>query len=403
MKPDISWEMGQNLYPIHFKHLQDSLSLKSFIINNESLMPKVGICEFDIDDEFLAINVVRVTKFQFISIDGHLMKLNVNVNFCDYDLSDIAADSDEVILYFNAYEKEILYDEYEQSTLSCVGYEMKFSTEPLAKALYSVKIMKLTKELATNWNISYDFLPVCINVNVIQFKQLRDQINTMCHKIISNYIAMRKQKEFLQKAIEYKNIVSSSHKLLFNLENSAVGLYAHPVIFYFLLYDLFVDISLFLNSDIYKIPPYNHYDLYSCFTLLINKINELISLENQSVKFSKFIADEKFMRIDLLPIEIAQSKDVFLVVQKKIETQKISEQNIKLASPSRFPILDQLALSGVGKQQVDEVPFRHYLSGNTTFYRLTLAKEWDHIVKDKGIVFQRYAEYEDVNFYLYYF
>ena len=403
MKPDIYWEMGQNLYPVHFKHLQDSLSLKSFVISNEAMMPKVGLCEFAVDDEFLAINVVRVTKFQFITIDGHLIKLNINANFCDYDLSEISAETDEVILYFNAYEQEMIYDEYEQSSLNCVSYEMKFSTEPLANALYSVKIVKLTKQLATNWTVAYDFLPVAININVIQFKQLREQINTLCNKIISNYIGMRKQKEFLQKAVEYKGVVSISHRLLFAMENASVNYLAHPIIFYYFLYELFVDISLFLNSDVYKIPPYNHYDLYACFTLLINKINELISLENQSVKFSKFIADEKYMKIDNLPEEISQVSEVYLVIQKKLETQTVAEQNIKLASPSRFPILDQLALSGVTKTQVEEVPFRHYLSGSTIFYKLELGKEWEFIAKDKAILFQRYPEYEDINFYLYYF
>ncbi|UDQ98176.1 type VI secretion system baseplate subunit TssK [Lentisphaerota bacterium WC36G] len=403
MKPDIFWEMGQNLYPVHFKHLQDSLSLKSFIISNESMMPKVGICEFNIDDEFLAINVVRVTKFQFISIEGHLMKLNVNATFCDFDLSEIAADSDEVTLYFNAYETETNYDEYEQASLNCVGYELKFSSEPLANALYSVKILKLTKELQTNWTLAYSFLPVAININVIQFNQLRSDINTMCNQIISNYIAMRRQKEFLQKAVEYKNVVAIAHRTLFALENAAVNHMAHPMTFYFALYELFVNLSLFLNSDIYKIPPYNHYDLYSCFMLLINKINELISLENQSVKFSKFVAEEKFMKIESLPDEIADAKEVFLVIQKKIETQNVAEQNIKLASPARFPILDQLALSGVSKQLVDEVPFRHYLSGSTLFFKLELGKEWEFIVKDKAVEFQRYPEYEDVNFYLYYY
>ena len=400
MKPDIMWTMGQSLYPAHFQHMQETLCLKSFTLANSFGTPGFGIVEFAFDDAFLKIGIIRIIKLTLIAVDGQVIELGTNADCNDFDLNEMKENKIDVII--NASKKEIVY-KFEDTNLRCVGYDIKLANDTLASYDYNIKLMELKKDLNKQWSIEENFIPATTNINLSLCKNLKKLVISTCQKVYSSYNSMTKQKEFYVKATEYKPSVAVAESILFKMKNAEAGYYTHPLYYYDQLYLLYVNIALFLNAEPGEIQPYNHSNIYILFFNLIEKINDLISLENKSVKFVKFEKIENFMRLDTLEDSILNSNNLYFVVQKKYDNQPFTIEGLKIASPSRFPILDQLAISGIMKEKVEEVPFRHYLSGSSIFYQLKLGKEWDYVIKDRAVVFKFLDEYNDIQFYLYYF
>ncbi|QSH41070.1 type VI secretion system baseplate subunit TssK [Lentisphaerota bacterium ZTH] len=400
MIPDIKWYMGQSLLPDHFEHLQNALSAKSFKIICSSGIPFYGITRLEVEESFLKMGIVRVTKLEMITVDGQVIQQGVNAECKDYDLS--SSKENKVELYLNLSDKDILFNDDEKS-FKCHGYTLSFSTKPDPTASYYYKLLCVEKNLSQNWSISGDYLPPTISTSISLCSNLREQAGAICEKIFTSYDRMNKDKDFLLKAVDYKPVMTCAYEIKFHLRNINANNHVHPYFLYKMLHDLYIRVCLFFNVMVEDIEPYDHINIYQCFDLLIGKIEALVSHENRAVKYVKFERDEGFLTARGLEDSILYAQNLYFVVQKRSEEQPFDIEATKLSSPSRYPTINKLALSGLKKNEIEKVPFRHYLSGNCLFYQLAMGKEWDYVIKDRALTFPDKEDYKDIKFYLYYY
>ncbi|MCP3966194.1 MAG: type VI secretion system baseplate subunit TssK [Lentisphaerae bacterium] len=400
MIPDIKWYMGQSLLPDHFEHLQNALSAKFFKIMCSSGVPFYGVTRLEIEESFLKMGIVRVTKLEMITIDGQVIELEINAECKDYDLS--SCKENKVELYLNVGDKDIAYNADEKS-FKCHGYLLTFATKPDPSANYYFKLLGVEKDLSKNWSLAGDYLPPTVNASISLCSSLREQSGAICEKIFTSYDRMNKDKDFLLKAVDYKPVLTCAHDIKFHLRNIKANNQVHPFYLYNRLHELYVRVCLFFSVQVEEIDTYDHNNIYQCFDQLIGKIDDLVSHENRAVKYVKFELEEGFLTAKDLEDTILYAKNLYFVVQKRSEEQPFDIDETKLSSPSRYPTINKLALSGLKKTEVKKVPFRHYLSGNCIFYQLGMGKEWDYVIKDRALTFPDKEEYKDIKFYLYYY
>ncbi|MCP4176316.1 MAG: type VI secretion system baseplate subunit TssK [bacterium] len=400
MIPSVKWYMGQPLLPNHFEALQDSSRLQNFQIINSIGIPYHGINKVSIESTFLKMEVVRVTELQIITVDGQFIDIHSNAEYRDFDLSDLSENNIE--LFLNIYEKDIDYD-FNKNKIKCHGYIVKSSACADPSAKYFIKFIELEKELNNTWTVSNKYLPSTINMNISLCTELLNHLLEISKRIIVSYERMNKDSDFILKAVELRSTLYHAYYLKFSIENIMFGNNVHPSCLYSLLYNLYIRAALYFNITPENISPYDHTKIIEIFNTLINKVDELITHKSQSTNFIRFKLFDKFYKSLDLSDKLLYANHLFFVVQKKNKEQPFDISEVKITSPSRFSVVSKLALAGIKKTKIERVPFRHYLSENSLFFKLSLGKEWDFVIKEKAITFASDEKYKDIKFYLYYF
>jgi type VI secretion system protein ImpJ len=400
MIPSVKWYMGQPLLPNHFEALQDSSRLQNFQIINSSGVPYHGINRVSVENMFLNMGVVRLTELQMITGDGQVIELNSNAECNDFDLS--TCKENKIDIYLNIYEKDLDYD-FNNKPIRCHGYRIKSATNPDPAARYFIKLIELEKELNKTWSILDTYLPSTINLNINLCTALLNKLFEITKRVIISYDHMKKDNDFIQKAIEFRPTLYYAYTVKFNIDNIIHGNNVHPLHLYRLAYELYIRAALYFNIIPEDIPPYDHNKIFDVYNNIIFKIDELISHKNQSSNFIRFELNDKFYQSKNLSDQLLYANHLFFVIQKRSKEQQFDVSELKVTSPSRYSVIDKLALTGIKKTLIKKVPFRHYLSDNCFFYKLSLGKEWDYVIKDKAITFAANEEYKDMKFYLYYF
>ena len=401
MLPDVKWYMGQSLLPDHFEHMQNALGEKNFKVVSSGGIPLYGIVKLEVEESFLKMGIIRLIKLEMVTVDGQVIELESNAECEDYDLSE--CEENKVELYLNVNDKEINFSTEEEKNIKCHGYLLSFDlkSDPTASSYY--KLLSVEKDLSKKWTLSGDYLPPVVSASIPLCNSLREESMNICEKVFTSYERMNKDKEFLLKAVDFKPVLTCAYDIKFHLNSIEANYHVHPFFLYQMLQWLYIRVCLFFNVIVEDIDPYDHNNIYKCYTILIGKIEELISHENRAVKYVKFEHDEGFLTAANLDDSILYAKNLYFVVQKRSMEQPFDFEEVKLSSPARYSTINKLALSGLKKTEVDKVPFRHYLSGNSLFFQLGMGKEWDYVIKERALTFPDKEAYQDIKFYLYYF
>lgn len=400
MIPSVKWYMGQSLLPNHFEALQDSSRLQNFQIINSSGIPYYGIYKINIEKMFLKMGVIRVTELQVITVDGQFIELGTNSEYKDIDLTGFS--DNKIELYLNFYDKEVDY-EFKNKMIKGNGYLIRSLDRADPSAKYFLKLAEIEKDLNNSWSISANYIPSTINLNTSLCLELLSRVLEMTKKIIFNYEHMLKDSDFVLKAVEFRPTLYHAYNIKFSIDNIMSGNNIHPYHLYKLLYNLYVRAGVFFNIVPEEIKPYAHNDILSIFNELLLKIDELIAPKNQTSNFIRFTLNNKYYEVNDLSDKLLFARELFLVIQKRNNEQPFDISELKLSSPGRYSTIDKLALTGIKKTLLKKVPFRHYLSENCLFYKLSLGKEWDYVVKERSITFADNEKYKDMKFYLCYF
>jgi type VI secretion system protein ImpJ len=164
------------------------------------------------------------------------------------------------------------------------------------------------------------------------------------------------------------------------------GVDLHPFHFYDRLRDLHREVCLLDEVLPDEPPPYDHDNPVACFEPLLKEIERRVSPTPDITHHEPFVRSGDLFRLSPLPAEIAKAAECYLLVQKQNLGEAVSVSGLKMASPSRLQIVQQLVLTGVPLKHVPVPPFRHPFGPNIDFYRLVVGEEWDHALREHGLV-----------------
>ena len=400
MIPNIKWYLGQALIPEHFEMQQNSIIEQIYAFCNSHGIPNYGLNIFDIDKTFMKIGIFKISKFKYYEIDGKIIEMSVNAQTKDLDINNLHQNSSDV--FVNIYEEEFK-DDYKKQQVKCHGYQIVPSFVKDLRAKYSHKIIQLEKELNKTWYISTEYIPSLNNMSISLVEPLLCKLSELSNKIIIDYENMTKDKDFIAKSVDFREVCICAYNLKVLLDNVNIGIDVHPYTIYKKLCSIYFRIALFFNIKPTIPKTYSHDESFLNITNIKNMIDELLSSESKTASYVKFESNEIIYATPELSDSVVYAKNIFFVVQKSTQGQVYNPDNLRLISSSRHSITEKLALPGINKIKLKKIPFRHYLSDNCDFYKINFGKEWDYVVKDKTIEFKKKSEYKNLKFYIYYF
>ena len=144
------------------------------------------------------------------------------------------------------------------------------------------------------------------------------------------------------------------------------------------------------GEDNGSLPPYNHYDLWTCFTQAVKRVEKLIEEITSGPEFSLDLRfTEPYFACTMESEHFKANRRYYLVFKTEADTQQVFDaidMSIKIGSLGTLPELVERALPGVQLEYLPAPPQELPRLRNAQYWRIdTHGKYWSMIEKEKSL------------------
>lgn len=187
------------------------------------------------------------------------------------------------------------------------------------------------------------------------------------------------------------------------------GVGLHPYLLFASLRSFSVELSAL---DETKAPPalaaYDHDKPWPCFAHALDTITRWASWSPPGAPRVPFQPDGLGRLVASLPESARAATEMYVVVLKRDESDRVPFDRVRLASRDRLRIVREYALRGVPFTKDPAPKFRYGFGAGAEFYRLGTATsptggerlEWDHVIEESALAFHASPELEGQRFVL---
>lgn len=390
----VRWDLGQILLPEHFHALYSSLTAEMSLRASMAGAPFYGVAELSWDDQSLLHGQVKINTLTLVLPSGTLLHVPGNGLLSSLSLTEIGTSSVSVYLHLLGPKlSEIGNPLYagEPRTLHRELYSLTLSTQPSLDA--TVESLKLAEFEAlpqrSRWGLSRSYIPPLLQIGPVPF--LRAQCQELSIRLGSFHAQCQAQLKdrFLRadRLASLRSSVLEVRQLSSLLAEIRSGVHPHPYSLFVALRRLYFHLCLLSPKDAHAQElPYLHDDQGSSFQRLFQELDLLLSPDSAQPSHVEMQRGRDRFSVVSLPSALSQSSEVFLLVSRNRQGERVSLDAVKLASPRRLDLVHRAALSGV-PFRYDASPPPHQFVEGMDFYRMSLGEEWRHVCEAGSLEF----------------
>jgi type VI secretion system protein ImpJ len=164
--------------------------------------------------------------------------------------------------------------------------------------------------------------------------------------------------------------------------------YPHPYTLFEALRRLYFEQSCYLEAlPDERMPLYQHDDLGKSLGGWMKLVSQGFRPEGSRTTHQPFASRDGLFVLSPMPSDVQDAGELYLLVQRKQPGERLPVEGVKLASPSRLPIVRRLALKGIPFRHVPYPEFPHALGPEIDWYQLIQGEEWRYALREDGVAF----------------
>ncbi|RKH56475.1 type VI secretion system baseplate subunit TssK [Corallococcus llansteffanensis] len=391
----VRWHVGQTLLPEHFIAQEDALDAEIRLHATLSGLPAHGVANLAWNEALLAGGSLSISALTVVTKTGDL--LDVPGNAVIGPLSLDAIGKTEFIVYLHVLKETVsaegirLYAD-DPPVLQRVLHKLQLSSEPvLDGAVASLGLVAVSQDEDGAWRTSPDWVPALLLVGPNPF--LEKLLNTL-----DDLLDQVRQQLLTQISDTYlrPDRVTDARRALFEVQHLLAlrkdmfrQVYVHPYHLFDGLRRLYFEACCYLEMlPDEQMPVYQHEDLAQGLDGWIRLLKRSFQPEATRSTHKAFVVKDGQFVCSPLPPEVRSASEVYLLVKRLQPGEPIPLGGVKLASPSRLPLVRRQALKGVSHDYKEHSGVPNALGSEIDWHLLdTKGEEWQHALREDGVAF----------------
>lgn len=391
----VRWHVGQTLLPEHFIAQEDALDAEIRLHATLSGLPAHGVAHLAWNEALLAGGSLSISALTVVTKTGDL--LDVPGNAVIGPLSLDAIGKTEFIIYLHVLKETVsaegirLYAD-DPPVLQRVLHKLQLSSEPvLDGAVASLGLVAVSQDEDGAWRTSPDWVPALLLVGPNPF--LEKLLNTL-----DDLLDQVRQQLLTQITDTYlrPDRVTNARRALFEVQHLLAlrkdmfrQVYLHPYHLFDGLRRLYFEACCYLEMlPDEQMPVYQHEDLAQGLEGWIRLLKRSFQPEATRSTHKAFVVKDGQFVCSPLPPEVRSANEVYLLVKRTQPGEPIPLDGVKLASPSRLPLVRRQALTGVPRKYKEHTSVPNALGPEIDWHLLdTTVEEWQHALREDGVAF----------------
>jgi type VI secretion system protein ImpJ len=391
----VRWQVGQTLLPEHFRAQDEALSSEARLHAELSGLPQVGIASLAWSEAMLAEGSLSVSSLTAAMPGGFLVNVPGNAALSTFSLE--ATGRAEATVYLHLLEESRgtegvpLYAD-EPPNVQRVLRRLQLSSEQAVDhALSSMELVTFSKNLEGEWRPASRKVPPLLLVGPNPFlNELLGELDLLLEK------AHGQLRTLLLDSYQRGERLASARRTLLEVrrlqalrDDMRNGICPHPYSFFEALRRFYFEVCCYLELEPDgTLPAYRHQDLGPSLWGWMELLNRAFRPEDTRLTYKPFeCRDGQFILSPLPTLDEGVQSELYLLVRSEDPSRPPSMEGVKLASPSRLPVVRRLALRGIAIQHVPHPAFPHAFGPEISWYRLSLGEEWQYALRDNGMAF----------------
>jgi type VI secretion system protein ImpJ len=391
----VRWQVGQTLLPEHFRAQDEALSSELRLQAELSGLPQVGIASLLWSEALLAEGGLSISGMTAVMPGGHLVEVPGNAAVPSFSLE--ATGKSEVTVYLHLLEDTRgtegvpLYADEPPNVQRLLRRMQLSSEQSVDRSISSLPLVSFSKSLEGGWRPAVRKVPQLLLVGPNPFlNELLFQLDLLLDK------AHGQLRTLLLDSYQRAERLASARRTLLEVRrlqavrsDMRVGICPHPYPFFDALRRFYFEVCCYLELEPDgELPTYQHDELGKSLWGWMDLLNRAFRPEDTRLTYKAFDSKEgQFILTPLPELEAGVQSELYLLVRSEDPSQPPSMEGVKLASPSRLPVVRRLALRGIPFQHVPHPAFPHAFGPEISWYRLTLGEEWQYALRDNGMAF----------------
>lgn len=402
----VRWEMGQALLPEHFVAQEDSFETDSSIRSSLRGLPDYGIASLKVNDTLLSEGVFSIAALTAVMPTGLLLDVPGNAVITSFNLNVPGLSIVPVYLHVLKNKPGSEQDENpdEEGEISKIIFQLVLSSEQsYADALETMKIAQFEKDPDGIWLMSPSYIPPLLQVGKSPFleselTELSQALELFQYKLSQEIAASYLSGDSLTSV---KLCLKSVYRIQRFLANIFSKINIHPYYVYEALKEFYTEVCFYENTvPEHVADPFDCDQLGKTFSRILNPLRGQMQVAQAPSPYLPFELKDNVWQIKLPP-RTREAREVYFLIQKKHVSEIVSLKELKLASASRVSLVHKLSLQGIPLQKIDRPPFQHTFGSEVDFFLISQGEEWDHALREMTLGFYHSAQFEGMNYYLY--
>ncbi|MFL5349772.1 MAG: type VI secretion system baseplate subunit TssK [Hyalangium sp.] len=391
----VRWQVGQTLLPEHFRAQDEALSSEARLHAELTGLPQVGIASLAWSEALLAEGSLSLSLLTAVMPGGFLVDVPGNAALPSFSLE--ATGRAEVTVYLHLLEEMRgtegvpLYSG-EPPNVQRVLHRMQLSSEQsVDRALSSLQLVSFSKGLEGMWRPDAQKVPPLLLVGPNPFlDELLGQVDALLDK------AHGQLRTLLLDSYQRPDRLASARRTLLEVRrlqalrsDIANGICPHPYHFFDALRRFYFEVCCYLELEPDgALPTYVHTELGAGLWGWVQLLSRALHPKDTRLTYKPFeVKDGQFILSPLPALEAGVESELYLLVRSEDPSHPPSMEGVKVASPSRLPVVRRLALRGIPFKLVEHPGFPHAFGPEITWYKLSLGEEWQYALRDNGMAF----------------
>jgi type VI secretion system protein ImpJ len=391
----VRWQVGQTLLPEHFRAQDEALSSEARLHAELSGLPQIGIASLAWSEALLAEGSLSLSSLTAVMPGGFLVNVPGNAALPTFSLE--ATGKAEVTVFLHLLEgmrgtEGVPLYSAEPPNVQRELHKLRLSSEQaMDGALSSLELVSFSKGIEGMWRATEEKVPPLLLVGPNPFlnellKELDALLDAAHGQLRTLLLDSYQRAERLASA---RRTMLEVRRLQAVRQDMRVGICPHPYHFFDALRRFYFEVCCYLELEPGEgMPSYAHLDLSTSLNGWMNLLKRAFRPEDTRLTYKAFDSkDGQFILTPLPKLDEGMPSELYLLVRSEDPSRPPSMEGVKVASPSRLPVVRRLALRGIPFQHVPHPAFPHAFGPEISWYKLTLGEEWQYALRDNGMAF----------------
>lgn len=391
----VRWQVGQTLLPEHFRAQDEALSSEARLHAELTGLPQVGIASLTWSEAMLAEGSLSISSLTAVMPGGFLVDVPGNGAISSFSLEGTGRAEVTVFLHLmedtRGTEGVPLYADEPPNVQRLLRRLQLSSEQSVDRSLSTLELVAFSKNLEGEWRPASKKVPPLLLVGPNPFlNELLFELDVLLEK------AHGQLRTLLLDSYQKGERLASARRTLLEVrrlqalrDDMRNRICPHPYAFFDSLRRLYFEVCCYLELEpAGALPSYRHDELGAALWGWMELLNRAFRPEDTRLTYKPFDAKEgQFVLSPLPALEEGMQSELYLLVRSEDPSQPPSMEGVKVASPSRLPVVRRLALRGIPFQHVPHPAFPHAFGPEISWYKLSLGEEWQYALRDNGMAF----------------
>lgn len=390
----VHWQMGQTLLPEHFLIQEESLEAEFRLRVELSGLPTHGVGSLVWNETLLSQGSLSISSLTAVMPGSELVDVPGNAALQPFSLEATGKSSVSVYLHLlaeGASAEGIALYTNDPPVVQRTVHRLHLSLEPVIDgAEASLKLAVMTKNMEGVWKLDSSWVPPLLLVGSNPFldellRELDALLEHAQHLLLTQVSDSYLRIGRLNNA---RRTLCEVYRLRAMRADMKRHVYPHPYHLFEALRRLYFEQCCYLEAlPDEQMPIYQHDDLVHSLGGWMRLLSQGFRPEDSRSSHQPFASRDGLFILAPFPTEVLTANEAYLLVQRKEPGERLPMEGVKVASPSRLPVVRRLALKGIPFRHIPYPEFPHAFSQEIDWYQLVHGEEWRYALRENGVAF----------------